>query len=568
MSSFNSGLLFVDSEPHLEEHKSQADLKAVLPWEEAQREEKDIGQWIVDITGHHFANQKEYLRECDDGAVLCELLMKIDDKCVLRYQKNAKRFWAKRDNVLLFQQALQERLDETAVFEISDLLEQEGTRTINNQKVILGLASLAFWAYDMFRVTLPGILRERQAAREKMLTDQDIDTAFEGVEGLIPPQEPLPLDPPDAPNEPALPRPADNLGLTLREVKEEYLRLKYQPVEDDEIDYAVDAALRLQEENAIEPLDIQLIRIKKGQYLMLPHRKLLYMTTQSGKLMVRVGGGWIGFDLWYERQQRKLGYRPAIPTTIRATQFDRDVSEFAVQQECQARSNSRNFTPPRARSPGRASRASTPPARSRRGNSSNRFSSPGNSGAYFPPLPNRSKTPSSSHMSPSNPKTKSPTASFVSPRYGKTNSSNFAPPQRTRSPGLSGTRTSSPPSRFHLPPSAPGAFASQPRHSSRNHHPPVGVGPGVRAKSPSASSSRPRTTSPAARVASRRSCESFSSRNSRAREPRSRSPKWQSTRDTLSPSPSRAPVSPALMSVTSMEQLSVCVGFTKKGVRQ
>ena len=128
------------------------------------QENNDLREWVEVLADVKFKDPVEWMNECDDGIALCKLGMGIEPGLKLKYSKMAKIFWMKRDNVLVFVKWLNLHLDESIVFDITDLLEQENTTTKNHAKVKLCLASLATWAHETHGTELPGDRRRARAA--------------------------------------------------------------------------------------------------------------------------------------------------------------------------------------------------------------------------------------------------------------------------------------------------------------------------------------------------------------------------------------------------------------------
>eukprot|EP01061_Rhynchopus_euleeides_P013327 TRINITY_DN232_c0_g1_i4.p1 TRINITY_DN232_c0_g1~~TRINITY_DN232_c0_g1_i4.p1 ORF type:complete len:670 (+),score=317.56 TRINITY_DN232_c0_g1_i4:71-2080(+) len=75
----------------------------------------------------------------------------------------------------------------------------------------------------------------------------------------------------------------------------------YKHYPNDEIDQALEAEM-LHKQHELDPENmLGVVRVRKGQYLLLPQKKLFNMRVVSGNLMVRVGGGFVPFDQWYAK---------------------------------------------------------------------------------------------------------------------------------------------------------------------------------------------------------------------------------------------------------------------------
>ena len=282
----------------------------------------DMREWIEQLSGHEFKDPQNWVAECDNGLVLLKLLESIDKSLInIKYNKRPNHFWAKRDNLNLVVDTLKEKMELEVIFEIGDLLQQEDTETINLSNVMATLDCLAIYCYEKYGIPPPGekrATREVEAEEEK-LQNTSVDEIAEKVMMTL--------------SAKSLPKEEDD-EVTPQTPASPVANLVYEAVQGDEIDQAVEKAM-VDRQNSNLNIDqammgLQIIRLKQGQYLLMPHKKIFFMRILSGKLMVRVGGGWEVFDSWFSRLKTFKSQsieKPGLPMT----ELDRKVSNLAQQ---------------------------------------------------------------------------------------------------------------------------------------------------------------------------------------------------------------------------------------------
>eukprot|EP00659_Diplonema_papillatum_P005266 gene5266-8038_t len=297
----------------------------------------DIRDWVEEISGVKFASEEDWVLELDNGVTLCKLLAGIDASIAPKFREKPIGMWGKRDNISLFLDVVRHKLDVDTIFlfEITDLVDAgEGTSAKNEKNVINCLNAMAKTAHARFGTALPGTTQaDLEVEAEEEPAENEIDQILRGVENedseattplnqsirsassahsAGPPADATPAQRTIDLHQPAVQHsgaaqhqaPADP-AKKERPRLPKVARKKYKAAKGDDIDEAVAAAVRSREQMTDQGLvpghpDVRIVRIKKGQYLLLPSRKVFYMRILRGQLMVRVGGGWQAFDQWLD----------------------------------------------------------------------------------------------------------------------------------------------------------------------------------------------------------------------------------------------------------------------------
>ena len=239
----------------------------------------DLCEWVSDLAGHTFDNPESWLDELEDGVVLLSCLSSLDDT-LLHVKGNLKpgrNVWAKRDNLALFANTAHQKLEVACIFEVADVLPDDAEKK-NEESIVACLNEFASVAAERYDVALPG--SKRAAAEieeeERLLALQDIEALAAEVQED---EEPEP----------------------------EVRTFRYRVVSSCEIDRAVETALRKRFDahvagNTLVDPRVTVARLKKGQYLLLPQKKVFFLRLLANRLLVRVGGGWEAFHCLHPKR--------------------------------------------------------------------------------------------------------------------------------------------------------------------------------------------------------------------------------------------------------------------------
>eukprot|EP01059_Diplonema_ambulator_P010665 TRINITY_DN2067_c0_g2_i1.p1 TRINITY_DN2067_c0_g2~~TRINITY_DN2067_c0_g2_i1.p1 ORF type:complete len:571 (+),score=122.31 TRINITY_DN2067_c0_g2_i1:65-1714(+) len=291
--------------------------------------EAEIRDWIQDRSGYTFEDPNDWLSELDNGVVLCKVLEGIDPGLKPKYKAKPMGIWGKRDNLSNFLDILKDKLeiDTVVLFEITDLLPQENaSEGANPDNVVSCLHTLAKIAYQRYGTELPGSTKaEMEIEAEEELGNDDIERIIQ--QAAVEPQTPLSeqTETFEKKEESEAPEEVESVTTEPKPVSK-----KYKSVKGDEIDEAVGEAIKTR---AAVDADASLagarvVRIKKGQYLLMPQKKVFYMRILRGQLMVRVGGGWETFSQWLDHlKQFSASHFSSKATTNAADQRVVDVEK-------------------------------------------------------------------------------------------------------------------------------------------------------------------------------------------------------------------------------------------------
>eukprot|EP01061_Rhynchopus_euleeides_P045614 TRINITY_DN828_c0_g1_i1.p1 TRINITY_DN828_c0_g1~~TRINITY_DN828_c0_g1_i1.p1 ORF type:complete len:508 (+),score=119.01 TRINITY_DN828_c0_g1_i1:65-1588(+) len=293
--------------------------------DQAATRKEEMKEWIEGLTNHTFETE-DWLRECDDAVVFCRLLEAIDSSLAVKYKENPKHVWGKRDNLSKFIDQLKNMKLEV-IFEMTDLIEQEDVASSNSSNVLASLHELSRVAFEKYKVPLPGASKaDAEIEAEEEIAEDEIDKIAHEVIMTIS-QQGLPMinleedsDEDNKEESTGMLKATMPAGLNVSTSKNLHLSmsggltatggLKFDVVETDPIDKAVEKALLARSEDPAFDSEegIQVVRLKRGQYLLLPHKKIFFVRILSGHLMVRVGGGWQAFDVWISRVKGFSGH--------------------------------------------------------------------------------------------------------------------------------------------------------------------------------------------------------------------------------------------------------------------
>eukprot|EP00755_Sulcionema_specki_P017666 Sspe_Gene.64945::Locus_38465_Transcript_1_1_Confidence_1.000_Length_2090::g.64945::m.64945 len=269
---------------------------------------EEIREWLEDLLEVKFTSD-DWVRELDNGVILCQLLEKIDPSFKVKYSKRAAGVWVKRDNLSLFLDVLKDKiaLEPVVLFEITDLLPQEGQKG-KDENVISCLYHLSRVAHERFGVRPPGMVQaELEIEAEEEMGEEAIDEILER-QGSAPPH---PVVEEEKEEEKEEEEKEEEKKVEEEEAKEEVPReeeearpppVVYKPVKGDEIDEKL--AENVNKAGVGADVPTRVVRVKKGQYIILPQKKVMHMRVLRGMLMVRVGGGWSDFHSWLAHMQQ------------------------------------------------------------------------------------------------------------------------------------------------------------------------------------------------------------------------------------------------------------------------
>eukprot|EP01062_Namystynia_karyoxenos_P075405 TRINITY_DN726_c0_g2_i1.p1 TRINITY_DN726_c0_g2~~TRINITY_DN726_c0_g2_i1.p1 ORF type:complete len:570 (+),score=160.20 TRINITY_DN726_c0_g2_i1:38-1747(+) len=291
-----------------------------------QLRELDVRDWLERVLDMSFEAPRDgahykWIEELQNGAHLCRLLECISPELKVKYQKRPVGVWAKRDNLSIFIDRIKSDLvgvPSAVLFEITDLLPSDGSGEWHPRNVVTCLYHLIKIAHERYGVEPPGMLAaELEIDQMSDPADAEVEAAIHRAEdegeapdeddeeedeeddeqpsALAPaPPEDAAFPPPPAPESPdVVPSPSSK---------------KYKAVRGDEIDQQVKREFNTLVRRSLRsragaapsmPLPGEppkLIRLRQGQYLVLPMKKVVHMRVLRGYLMVRVGGGWKGFE--------------------------------------------------------------------------------------------------------------------------------------------------------------------------------------------------------------------------------------------------------------------------------
>ena len=263
----------------------------------------DLREWVENLVKQDFSTRKEgqdemwWVEELTNGVILCRLLEAISPtELKVKYKEKVPTIWGKRDNLNMFLDTLKDKLDfdRNSLFEITDILLQEGDDSGTRPKnVISVLHILALTANERFGIELPGAARiAAEVDKEDDPDENEVDELYQTT--LIN----LPTISPEESEEEEIPEvvPEKAPEPVVVEKPKKKVRRTYRKAEGDEIDAML--AAEFGEGDLIG--QGRIVRIKKGQYLLAPEKKVFCMRVIGGKLMVRVGGGWETFKKWSE----------------------------------------------------------------------------------------------------------------------------------------------------------------------------------------------------------------------------------------------------------------------------
>ena len=123
--------------------------------------EAEIREWVEGLARHKFQSATTWIDEMDSGSVLCKMLEGIDPTLKVKFKAKPFGYWGKRDNLSLFLDVVKYKceLDTSFIFEITDILNQEGTRKGNPTNVVTSLYHLSKLAHEKYGTEPPGTVK-------------------------------------------------------------------------------------------------------------------------------------------------------------------------------------------------------------------------------------------------------------------------------------------------------------------------------------------------------------------------------------------------------------------------
>ena len=288
-------------------------LRQVDGKEELALRDRDLMEWVEGLSEHKFSEEGEWLDECRTGVIFCKVLKGISSELSVKFDPKTKDgpagLWKSRDNLSAYIDKLKEL--EVVIFESDELVDNSKPENVKSS-----LHDLARVAFERYGIPLPGATKAgAEIDAEAEVAEEDVDKIAQEVM-LTLSQQQLPMvdldadedDDASAPNKSMLISMSGGLNLNSP-AKDLHLSmaggLNFDAIDDDPIDQAVEKALLARSRDpAYNSEDgIQVVRLKRGQYLLLPLKKVFFCRILSGRLMVRVGGGWSAFEVWLSRNK-------------------------------------------------------------------------------------------------------------------------------------------------------------------------------------------------------------------------------------------------------------------------
>eukprot|EP01060_Flectonema_neradi_P013665 TRINITY_DN2039_c2_g1_i1.p1 TRINITY_DN2039_c2_g1~~TRINITY_DN2039_c2_g1_i1.p1 ORF type:complete len:403 (+),score=100.67 TRINITY_DN2039_c2_g1_i1:56-1210(+) len=159
--------------------------------------EAEIREWVEGLAKYKFQSPSTWIAEMDNGVVLCRMLEGMDPSLKVKYKAKPFGYWGKRDNLSLFLDVVKYKceLDTSFIFEITDILNQEGTRKGNPTNVVTSLYHLSKLAHEKYGTEPPGTAKadleiEREVEPEPAELDRIMAKAMAEDDGPVSPTTP------------------------------------------------------------------------------------------------------------------------------------------------------------------------------------------------------------------------------------------------------------------------------------------------------------------------------------------------------------------------------------------
>ena len=326
-------------------------LRQVDEKEELEQRDRDLMEWVEGLADHKFSEEGEWLDECRTGVILCKVLGSISSETAVSFNVKPKGVWNYRDNISSYLDKL--KAIDVLMFEVEELVELSKPGNVKSS-----LHDLARVAFERYGIPLPGATKAgAEIDAEAEVAEEDVDKIAQEVM-LTLSQQQLPMvdldadedDDASAPNKSMLISMSGGLNLNSP-AKDLHLSmaggLNFDAIADDPIDQAVEKALLARSRDPAYNSEegIQVVRLKRGQYLLLPLKKVFFCRILSGHLMVRVGGGWESFEVWLSRNKGFSGAPPQTfgmrrPGSMRRMEVDKERKGSVAERDVLERKGS------------------------------------------------------------------------------------------------------------------------------------------------------------------------------------------------------------------------------------